>query len=64
MVTVEEIRVKILSAILPSASTLGNEYIDYHTENPGECGLTVRLDGQQFDILIREDNSGKKLSPF
>lgn len=63
MVTVEQIRSKILEAILP-VGELCKDYIDYHTENHGECGLTVKLDGQQFDILIRVDNSGKALSPF
>lgn len=63
MVTPEVIRPKILDAILPDGA-LCQDYIDYHTENPGECGLTIKLNGQQFDILIRIDNSGKELSPF
>lgn len=44
MKTVEQIRELIVESLLPNP-VLGKNYVDYHTENDGECGVTVMLVG-------------------
>ena len=55
MVTAEDIRRSIIESLL-CFPTLGENYIDWHTENPNECGVTImyKNQNQQFDILIRQ----------
>lgn len=50
--TVERIRAWIIEKLLPNP-VLGQNYVDYHTENSGECGVTVTIAGKEFDIIIR-----------
>lgn len=58
MLTVENVRKYILNKLCKNP-LLGFNYIDWHTDNSGECGLTIRIGNQVFDIIIR--NSDKKL---
>lgn len=51
MVSVEEVRTYILKHIL-TKPRLGINYIDWHTEESGVCGLTVKICSQVFDITI------------
>lgn len=50
--SVENVRTLIMESLL-TKPVLGENYIDWHTENAGECGLTVKLEGQEFDIIIK-----------
>lgn len=52
MLTVEKIRSCIIKSLLDKA-TLGENYIDWHTENSGECGVTITYPDEQFDIIIK-----------
>jgi len=52
VVTVERIRTWIIEKLFPNP-VLGQDYMDYHTENSGECGVIVTLAGKEFDIIIR-----------
>ena len=52
MLTVEKIREWIIQKLLP-VPELGVNYVDWHTENSGECGVTVTIAGRQFGIIIR-----------
>ena len=52
MITVETIRKWIVNALL-NHPKLGENYIDWHTDNSGECGLTIMYPNEQFDIIIR-----------
>lgn len=56
MLSVEKVREYILKLFCKNP-TLGFNYIDWHTENSGECGLTVRIGNQFFDIIIRHSNN-------
>jgi len=51
MVSVEDFRTFLLKHIL-SKPRLGINYIDWHTEESGVCGLTVKVCSQVFDITI------------
>lgn len=54
MITVEKVREWIIHDML-NTPALGKNYIDWHTENPGECGVTLMFPGdQKFDIIIRK----------
>lgn len=50
--SVENLRGILLSMIYDKPE-LGKDYVDWHTENSGECGATISLCGQKFDIIIR-----------
>ena len=50
--TAVDIRKKIINNILTNP-ILGENYVDWHTEN-GECGLTIMLGDKKFDIIIKE----------
>lgn len=52
MVTAENVRTWIIEALLLDPA-LGQNYVDYHTENSDGCGLIIKLDGKEFDITIR-----------
>ena len=52
MVSVEDFREYILKHILTKPK-LGVNYIDWHTEESGMCGLTIKICSQVFDITIR-----------
>ena len=49
------IRKQIVEAFFNHPILCGN-YIDWHTNNPGECGVTIKFKStnQQFDIIIKE----------
>ena len=53
MRTAEDIRKDIVEAFFNNPK-LGENYIDWHTEN-GECGLTLMFKNanEEFDIIIR-----------
>lgn len=53
MRTAEGIRKEIVESIF-NTPKLGENYIDWHTEN-GECGLTLifKHANEKFDIIIR-----------
>lgn len=59
METVEDIR-KIIIEALTDKPILGKNYIDWHTENPGECGVTIIKQNQEFDIIIRNKNQNRR----
>lgn len=52
---VEDVRKQIVESLF-NEPALGENYIDWHTENPGECGVTIMYKNQnkQFDIIIRQ----------
>ena len=50
--SVENLRTILLSMIYDKPE-LGKDYVDWHTENFGECGVTIYLGEQKFDIIIR-----------
>jgi hypothetical protein len=50
--SVETLRTILLSMIYDKPE-LGKDYIDWHTEDSGECGVTISLGRQKFDIIIR-----------
>ena len=54
MIPVEKVREWIINALLYKP-VLGENYIDWHTENSGECGVTIMYGDkeEQFDIIIR-----------
>lgn len=54
MKQVEEIRKQIIEAFF-NTPILGKNYIDWHTENQGECGVTLIFNaaGEEFDITIK-----------
>jgi hypothetical protein len=52
VMSVETLRTILLSMIYDKPE-LGKDYIDWHTENSGECGATIFLGRQKFDIIIR-----------
>ena len=54
MQTVENLRKEIVEGLFNNPE-LGKHYIDWHTENYGECGVTIMYpnQNQQFDIIIR-----------
>lgn len=54
MLTVEEVREWIISKLLKEPK-LGENYADWHTKN-GECGLTIKVCSQIFDITINHSN--------
>lgn len=51
MISVEEARKYILNRILTKPK-LGVNYIDWHTDESGVCGLTIKICSQVFDITI------------
>ena len=53
MKTAEDIRKQIIESLF-NTPKLGENYIDWHTEND-ECGVTIMYPNQnkQFDIIIR-----------
>lgn len=52
VMSVETLRTILLSMIYDKPQ-LGKDYVDWHTENHGECGVTISLNKQKFDIIIR-----------
>lgn len=53
MITVEKIREWIIEALI-NEPKLEENYIDWHTENLGECGVTIMFSKEnQFDIIIK-----------
>ena len=52
MKAVEDVRKQIIEAFFNNPK-LGENYIDWHTENSGECGVTIMYSDEQFDIIIR-----------
>ena len=52
--SVEDIRKNIIEAFFNNPK-LGENYIDWHTENSGECGVTIMFKNanEEFDIIIR-----------
>lgn len=50
--SVETLRSILLSMIYDKPE-LGKDYVDWHTENSDECGVTISLGNQKFDIIIR-----------
>ena len=54
MTSVEKIRKQIIEAFFNNPK-LGENYIDWHTENSGECGVTIMFKNanEEFDIIIR-----------
>lgn len=54
MTSVEKIRKQIIEAFFNNPK-LGENYIDWHTENSGECGVTIMFknENEEFDIIIR-----------
>lgn len=54
MKTVEDVRKQIIEAFFNNPK-LGENYIDWHTENSGECGVTImfRNANEEFDIIIK-----------
>ena len=54
MLTCEKVRKKIINGMLDNPE-LGVNYIDWHTENYGECGVTIMCGDkeEQFDIIIK-----------
>lgn len=54
MRTVEDIRKQIIETFFNNPK-LGENYIDWHTENSGECGVTIMFKNanEEFDIIIR-----------
>lgn len=60
MKTAENIRRDIIKKFFGEDAKLGINYVDWHGEN-GECGLTINIDGEAFDIMIsKKDNRGSK----
>ena len=51
--TVEDIRRWIISAVLGEPK-LGQNYVDWHTENLNECGVTIKYPSSEFEIIIRK----------
>lgn len=51
MIAVEKIREWIVRALL-NEPKLGKNYVDWHTENSGECGVTIMYPNEQFEIII------------
>lgn len=53
MKAVEDIRKQIIEAFFNNPK-LGENYIDWHTENSGECGVTIMFknSNEEFDIII------------
>lgn len=54
MKAVEDVRKQIIESLFNNPQ-LGKNYIDWHTENSGECGVTIMYENQneQFDIIIK-----------
>ena len=54
MKTAEEIRDQIIKSVFNNP-ILGENYVDWHTDNLGECGVTFmyKNQGVVFDIVIR-----------
>jgi hypothetical protein len=53
MITVEKMREWIIEALI-NEPILGQNYVDWHTENSGECGVTIMFGNEnQFDIIIK-----------
>ena len=57
MRTAEDMRKDIVEALFNNPK-LGENYIDWHTED-GECGLTLMFKNakEEFEIIIRRRNS-------
>lgn len=52
MIAVEKIREWIIRALV-NEPVLGQNYVDWHTENSGECGVTIMYPNEKFEIVIR-----------
>ena len=52
MYTAENIRNWIINELFVEPK-LGENYVDWHTEN-GECGLTIYPCGEEFEIIIKK----------
>ena len=52
MIAVEKIREWIIRALV-NEPVLGQNYVDWHTEKSGECGVTIMYPNEQFEIIIR-----------
>ena len=52
MLSAEKVREWIINELFVEPK-LGENYVDWHTES-GECGLTIYLCGQEFEIIIKK----------
>lgn len=52
VMSVETLR-NILLSMIYDKPELGKDYVDWHTENSGECGVTISIGNQKFDIIVR-----------
>ena len=56
--TVEKIREWFINKFLISPE-FGLNYVDWHTENNNECGVTIMFGKRKFDIIFREKSVEK-----
>ena len=60
MLKPETIRHWIIYGLL-NEPKLGENYIDWHTEDYGECGLTLIYPHDEFDIVIKRKCNESKI---